>query len=237
MDKINVILSDRQILFREGMHFALAGEDDFEVIGEAVDGKETLALIEANPPHVVILNTGRENYAGIELAFRIKRDYPSVAVILTGDAYDDEKLFAALKNGVDAFMSRDASPGELIDLVHQVSNGSHPIAAMLARPGVALCAINEFGTLQAADELARFEAHLTSGEVELLQAATETDQNRHANSSQPNGAAQRTLENIRCKLVYNYQHYEILKYAQAQLAVLAKPVAVEARDRLKIKKN
>jgi len=57
MEKIKIFLSDPQILFREGMHFTLSGEEDFEVTGEATGNEEALTFIETNPPNIAILST------------------------------------------------------------------------------------------------------------------------------------------------------------------------------------
>ncbi len=48
MEKVSVFLADWQVLFREGIHFTLSGEDDIEVIGEATDNEEALNFIETN---------------------------------------------------------------------------------------------------------------------------------------------------------------------------------------------
>jgi len=54
MEKIKVFLSDPQVLFREGIHFILSGEEDFEVTGETTSNEEAFAFLEANPPNVAI---------------------------------------------------------------------------------------------------------------------------------------------------------------------------------------
>ena len=83
MEKISVFLSDWQVLFREGIHFTLSGEEDIEVVGEATDNEEALIFIESNPPRVAILNANRDKLRGIDTARRITQNLPSVAVILT----------------------------------------------------------------------------------------------------------------------------------------------------------
>ena len=67
MKRIKIFLSDPQVLFREGIHFILSGEDDFEVTGEATSNEETLNHIENNPPTVVILNMQDKKVSGPEI--------------------------------------------------------------------------------------------------------------------------------------------------------------------------
>ena len=56
MEKVKVILSDPQVLFREGIHFILSGEDEFEVTGETTSNEEALDLIESNPPDIAFIS-------------------------------------------------------------------------------------------------------------------------------------------------------------------------------------
>ena len=83
MEKISVFLADWQVLFREGIHFTLSGEEDIEVIGEATDNEEVLNFIETHPPRVAILNADRSGLTNIGVTRRIKHNFPSVSVITT----------------------------------------------------------------------------------------------------------------------------------------------------------
>ena len=60
MEKTSVFLADWQVLFREGIHFTLSGEEDIEVIGEVNNNEEALKSIEENPPRIAILNIGQK---------------------------------------------------------------------------------------------------------------------------------------------------------------------------------
>ncbi len=97
MEKIKVFLADPQVLFREGIHFTLSGEEDFEVIGEATSNEEAFTFIEANPPGVAILNMKNGKLDGPTVTRRIKRTLPSVSVILVMDSEDEGMLFSAIK--------------------------------------------------------------------------------------------------------------------------------------------
>src|SRR3972149_4476495 len=99
MEKVKVFLSDPQVLFREGIHFILSGEEDFEVTGEATSNEEAFTLIEANPPNIAILSMQNGKRKGPEITRRLRRRLPSVSVILTIDTSEEEKLFAAMKSG------------------------------------------------------------------------------------------------------------------------------------------
>ena len=64
MNRITVFLADWQVLFREGIHFTLSGEEDVEVIGEGTGNEEALAFIEKNVPNVAIFNAAHSDLCG-----------------------------------------------------------------------------------------------------------------------------------------------------------------------------
>jgi two-component system response regulator DevR len=144
MEKIKVILSDHQVLFREGIHFILSGEEDFEVTGEASSNEEALALIEANPPDIAILGMHNRRLAGADIARRIKRNTPTVSVILTIEKKDDDLLFAAMKSGASACLPKDTDPEFLVETARLTSRGTRPIVEALLVPDIATRAIAEF---------------------------------------------------------------------------------------------
>ena len=61
MDQISVFLADWQVLFREGIHFTLSGEEGLVVTGEATNNQEALDLIIKNPPQIAIININHGN--------------------------------------------------------------------------------------------------------------------------------------------------------------------------------
>jgi len=114
MEKNDIFLSDPQVLFREGMHFTLSGEDDFEVIGESTSNEEAFAGIEANPPNIAILSFRNGVMDGPATTQRIKRNFPAVSVVLILETENEEQLFAAMKSGAIACITKDIDPNYLI---------------------------------------------------------------------------------------------------------------------------
>ena len=70
MEKVSVFLADWQVLFREGIHFTLSGEEDMDVIGEADNNEEALSFIERTPPRVAVLNANHSQPTKEEEIFR-----------------------------------------------------------------------------------------------------------------------------------------------------------------------
>jgi DNA-binding NarL/FixJ family response regulator len=223
MEKLKVFLSDPQVLFREGIHFILSGEDDFEVIGETTSNEEAFTLIEANPPNIAILSMQHAKFNGPETTRRIKRNFPTVSVILTIDKSDEEQLFSAMMSGASACLTKDTDPEYLLDIIRVIAQGSQPIIEALLIPGLASRALVEFEDLAALNEqLDNLLASLSPKETEILesiaagngieQVASKLDINEET--------IRRNLRLILNKLVANDQARAIVEAAQRSLPSL-----------------
>ena len=234
MEKINVFLSDWQVLFREGIHFTLSGEEDIEVIGEATDNEEALNSIEALPPTVAVLNADRGKPSGIDITRRIKHGLPSVSIVLATDSDNEEQLFSAMKSGANAYVAKDIDPDELVGIIRKAAQGGYPISEALLKPGIASRVIDEFEvSALISDETGGLLAHLSSREDRILHYIA--DGNSIEQLTQALGineeAIRRHLEHILTKLVANEHSREVIAAAQSNLPAItskAKPGKPEA---------
>jgi DNA-binding NarL/FixJ family response regulator len=226
MEKVRVFLSDPQILFREGVHFILSGEEDFEVTGETTSNEEAFTLIEANPPNIAVLSLMDKKSTGPDTARRIKRSQPSVAVILTMDKKEDETLFEVMKSGASACLTKDTEPDQLLDAIRVVSQGSIPIVEELMTPGLAAMALAEFDNLSALDEhMNNLMARLTPKEAQVLGslAAGSSLEEAAAKLGITEDAILRHLRLILSKLVANDQAQMVIEAAQRSLPAIIRP--------------
>lgn len=217
MEKIKVFLSDPQVLFREGIHFTLSGEEDFEVIGETTNNEEALTSLEANPPNIAILNMKSDKLDGPAVTRRIKRILPSVSVILVMDSSNDEQLFGAIKSGASAYLTKDTDPEYLLDVIRTVAQGNQPIIEALLIPEVASRTLSEFEDTSALNEqLNNILARLAAKEAEVLShiAAGNGIEQVAAKLSSEEDAVRRHLKLIVNKLVANDQAQSVLEAAQ-----------------------
>lgn len=220
MEKVKVFLADWQVLFREGIHFTLSGEEDFDVIGEATSGEETLNFIEQNPPSVAIFNADRGEPTGIEITRRIKAKLPSVAIILVMDNYDDDQLFLAMKSGASACLTKDVNPEELVDIIRNVAQGNSPISEALLKPEIASRIVDEFETFSSVnEEVKNLLARLLPVEVEILRHITGGSQMEEM--TQTLQISEETLRHhldlILSKLVANDHSREVIEAVQNNL--------------------
>jgi DNA-binding NarL/FixJ family response regulator len=220
MEKVKVFISDPQVLFREGIHFILSGEDDFEVTGETTSNEEALNLIEANPPNIAILSTKDNKLNGPDATRRIKRNLPSVSVILVVDKGDEELLFAALKCGASAYLTKDTDPEYLLDAIRVIAQGSQPIIEVLLLPALAAKTLTEFEDLAVlSEQVGNMLARLTPKEAEVLGsiAAGNSLEQATAKLNLNEETIRRNLRMILNKLTANDQARAVIEAAQRSL--------------------
>lgn len=122
---IRVVLVDDQPLVRTGIRALLERADDVEVVGEAADGRDGVALVRRARPDVVLMDLQMPVLDGVvatrEIVGELGEDGPRVVVLTTFD--DDANLFAALRAGASGFLLKDASPEELRSAVRTAASG------------------------------------------------------------------------------------------------------------------
>jgi DNA-binding NarL/FixJ family response regulator len=220
MERVKVFLSDPQVLFREGIHFILSGEDEFEVIGETTSNEDAFAHLEANPPHIAILSMHNGKYDGPEITRRIKRSLPSVSVILTMERGDEEQLFAAMRSGASACLTKDADPEYLLDIIREVAEGRQPMIDNLLISRVASMAIIEFEDIATLNkQLDNLLANLAPRESEILSsiAAGNAIEEIAAKLGISEDAVRGHLRSILSKLVSNDQARALIEASQRSL--------------------
>ncbi|MCL2482861.1 MAG: response regulator transcription factor [Propionibacteriaceae bacterium] len=120
---IRVALVDDQILVRSGFRMMIEAESDIDVVGEASNGLEALALIRDVPIDVVLMDVRMPGIDGIETTKRITAaGYPAKIIILTTFDLDDY-VYQALRAGASGFLLKDARATELVDAIHAVNSG------------------------------------------------------------------------------------------------------------------
>ena len=155
---IRVLLVDDQPLVRAGLRTLLEDESDIEVVGEAADGDEAVALVGALTPDVVLMDIRMPVVDGIEATKRITAQ-GSIARIVILTTFDlDEYVFSALRAGASGFMLKDATAEEIVRSIR------------VARSGDALLAPSVTRRL-----IERFSGHLPKVESRQLRSLTERE--------------------------------------------------------------
>ncbi|TME31074.1 MAG: response regulator transcription factor [Chloroflexi bacterium] len=125
--KTRIVIVDGHTLFRRGVRNILELEGDMEVIGEAGNGREAIALVEELTPDVILMDVGLPAPNGIETTQRIKRELPHTGVIVLAANDDEDQLFEAIKAGAAAYVLKDIDPSDLIAIIRRVRSGEYLI--------------------------------------------------------------------------------------------------------------
>ena len=131
---IRVLLADDQTLVRGGFRMILRAERDIDVVGEAADGAEAIALARELDPDVVLMDVRMPNVDGIEATRRImdgSEHAPRVLVLTTFDL--DEYVYEALRAGASGFLLKDALAADLLSAVRVVARGDAVVAPTVTR--------------------------------------------------------------------------------------------------------
>jgi len=116
MKKIRVLLADDHGVVRKGLRLQLQGEQ-FEIVGEAADGREAVALADAQKPDVIVMDIAMPGLSGIEATTQIVKRNPKAGVVMFSMHSDDTYLARALSAGAKGYLLKD---GEDLDLTRAV---------------------------------------------------------------------------------------------------------------------
>ena len=122
-DVTRVVLAEDNEFVRRGIRKILNKAQDIEVIGEASNGIEALALVNALKPEILILDVEMPLLNGIEVAHQMKKS-GTKTYILVLSAYDDlQYIRQMLSNGVDGYLIKDEAPERMIEAVRGIAQG------------------------------------------------------------------------------------------------------------------
>jgi DNA-binding NarL/FixJ family response regulator len=161
---VRVLIADDQALVRGGFRMILEAKEDMEVVGEAGDGAEAVALVERLQPDVVLMDVRMPDVDGIEATRRIAASGSSARIVILTTYDVDEYVFAALRAGASGFLLKDVRPPELTEAIRVVARGD----ALLA-PGVTRRLLDRFAGVLPDDSARPADLdELTEREVEVL---------------------------------------------------------------------
>jgi len=122
--KIRIVIADDQALVRSGFRLIVDARPDLEVVGEAEDGEQAVALVEELEPDVVLLDIRMPNLDGIEATKRIVASGSSTRILVLTTFDLDEYVYGAIRAGASGFLLKDVRPGELVDAIRVVASGN-----------------------------------------------------------------------------------------------------------------
>jgi len=123
MPHISVLIADNHALFQQGLSMLLAKTDDILVIGKAVDGPQTVSLLQTLQPDILLLDLQISGLGGIEGLSLIRKKSPRTRVLILCELPDDELMVQALQLGAKGCLSKTLSQEDLTRAIRATYNG------------------------------------------------------------------------------------------------------------------
>ena len=134
---IRVLLADDHALVRAGIRALVQNLAGVEVVAEAVDGREALALVKQHDPDVVLMDISMAGLNGLEAAARMAKDHPNTRVIILSAHSNEEYVCQALRAGAAGYLLKDAGTAELDLAVKAVARGETYLSPAVSKHVIA----------------------------------------------------------------------------------------------------
>src|SRR5215831_4131709 len=177
LEPIRVLIADDHALFRRGLEMVLEEEDDIDLVGQASDGAEAVAVAGESLPDVVLMDIRMPKSSGIEACRAIKEVAPSAKIVMLTISDEEEDLFEAIRAGASGYLLKDIPLDEVAEAVRAVHGGQS-----LINPSMAGKLLTEFATLARRDGEERAQEvpapRLTEREMQVLKLVARGMNNR-----------------------------------------------------------
>ena len=140
---IRILVADDHPMLREGVMAVIEAQPGFEIVGEAADGAEAIALFRKLRPDVTLMDLQMPGVGGIEAIQTIRSDFPDAHIIVLTTYAGDVQALRALKAGASGYLLKSALRKELTDTIRKVHAGRKHIPPEIAEQ-IAIHAADEF---------------------------------------------------------------------------------------------
>lgn len=162
-----IVIADDHEIVRQGLRSLLETAPDFQVIGEADNGLETVQLVERLQPEVLIVDIMMPGLNGLEVTRQVKQRFPQTQIIILSMRTNEAYVLEALRNGAAGYVLKAGSTAELIQAVYEVTAGRRYLSPLLSERAI------EAYVQKARETLPDPYETLTNREREVLQLAAE----------------------------------------------------------------
>jgi len=164
---VTILLADDHQVVRQGLRALLEAEPEFQIIGEAGDGLETMRLVERFKPQVLILDLMMPGVNGLEVTRQIHQRFPETAIVVLSMHSNEAYVLEALRNGAAGYVLKETGITDLVRAVREALAGRRYLS-----PPLSARAIDSYVQKAQAATLDPYET-LTTREREVLQLAAQ----------------------------------------------------------------
>jgi len=167
LERIKVLIADDHALVRDGTRRILEAERDIEVVGEAGDGEEAVALASTLKPDVAIIDIDMPRLDGIEATRQVKALRPETAILILTAYSDDQFVYSLLEAGAAGYLLKSIRSPELVDAVRALQAGESVLHPTIARK-----VLNRFVSSSEKAKKGEPSEALTQREMDILRLVT-----------------------------------------------------------------
>ena len=171
--KIRVLIAEDHAIVRQGIRLLLDDQPDVEVVAEAADGRQAIALVEQVEPNVVLMDLAMPGINGLEATRTIKKRYPHVQVVALTVHESDEYFFQMIDAGAAGYVLKGADPSLLLEAIRAAHRGE-----VFLHPPMTTKLVRDYLRRARAGEARALYDDLTEREREVLRLIAEGHTNQ-----------------------------------------------------------
>jgi len=171
--KVRIVIAEDHTILREGLKSLLSSNPDFEIIGEAEDGREAIRCVEKFKPDLILMDLSMPRINGLDAIKEIKKRFSETKILVLTVHKTEEYILATLKAGADGYILKDSTHAELVLAVKNVLSGKHYIS-----PGISEKVIEGYLEGKKALKTKSSWETLTQREREILKLIAEGYKNK-----------------------------------------------------------
>ncbi len=170
---IKILIADDHLIIRQGLRLILETENDLELIGEASDGAEALALCKQLKPDVVLMDLRMPGMDGLTAIEKLRVEQPEIAVVILTTFNEDELMFRGLQAGARGYLLKDTDRTALFDTIRAAARGE-----TLLKPEIMKRVLSHKDSSSANGNKSNKLINLTDREQEVLEAVARGERSK-----------------------------------------------------------